>query len=129
MTAFPPPRPTGIEELDDKRARILTALSRCHELFEGGLTGAPLASLISDALDYIEACLRWEEALLKAGAGEEAPPHLALHDLWRDRARKLGAAAGSRQGAREFFAFASRWWADHELRDLESHSSVTSVAH
>lgn len=115
MTGFP--TPTGCDGLDEKRARIPLALARCKELSDGGLTGAPLASLISDALDYIEALLRYEETLLTGWQG--AAEHVALHDRWRDEARKKAKTAGSRQGAREFFAFADQWWAAHDRRDLE----------
>lgn len=113
----PFPTPTGCDGLDEKRAKIPLALARCRELADGGLTGAPLAGLIGDALDYIEACLRYEETLLAGWPG--APEHTALHDRWRDEASKLAKNAGSRQGARDFFAFSDRWWSDHDKRDLQ----------
>jgi len=109
---------TGHAGLDEKREKILLALEKVRELHDAGLRGDPLAALANDALDYIEACLGYEETLLAGLRWSGLPAHRALHDLWREKARRLASGGMNRADDGEvFLEYAEKWWETHLLLD------------
>lgn len=97
---------SGDERLDEKRQKALLALARTHEMAAAGLSGKALKSLQTDALDYVDACLKFEELYHRAEGSADAPVRTAKIERWRD---------GSRQALADgtFFAFTSGWWLDY----------------
>lgn len=94
---------TGDAKADEMRQKALMALAKTHELAEEGLAGAKLKALASDALDYIDACLKYEELWQRAQGKPDFGQRVAKLERWREQGRKLA-------GSDEFWAFAAKWW-------------------